>query len=62
MSENMTTVKETETARTPVFRKKIRETTYVVSVHFSETAKETMEAKIKRMLRNEIEQYLAYPN
>ena len=50
MCENMTTVKETEAARTPVFHKKIREATYVVSVHFSETAKETIEVKTKRML------------
>ena len=29
-------------------------TTYIVRVHFSETAKETMEDKIKRMLREEV--------
>ena len=28
--------------------------TYIVRVHFSETAKETMEDKIKRMLREEV--------
>jgi hypothetical protein len=55
MRENNTPVK-TETVEAPVFRKKIRDTTYVVKVHFSETAKETLEAKIKRMLRNEVEQ------
>ncbi|WP_417048399.1 transposon-encoded TnpW family protein, partial [Dysosmobacter welbionis] len=27
---------------------------YIVRVHFSETAKETMEDKIKRMLREEV--------
>ena len=30
-------------------RKQIGKTTYIVRVHFSETAKETMEDKIKRM-------------
>ena len=29
-------------------------TTYIVRVHFSETAKETMEDKIKRLLREEV--------
>lgn len=36
--------------------KKIGKTTYVVRVHFSETSKETMSDKIKRMLKNEVEQ------
>ncbi len=36
--------------------KKIGKTTYVVRAHFSETSKETMSDKIKRMLKNEIEQ------
>lgn len=36
--------------------KKIVKTTYVVRVHFSETSKETMSDKIKRMLKNEVEQ------
>ena len=35
----------------PCFRKTIDKTTYVVRVHFSETAKETMQDKIKRLLR-----------
>jgi len=35
-------------------RRKIGKTTYIVRVHFSETAKETMEDKIKRMLREEV--------
>ena len=29
-------------------------TTYIVRVHFSQTAKETMEDKIKRLLREEV--------
>ena len=37
----------------PCFRKTIDKTTYVVRVHFSETAKETMADKIKRLLRAE---------
>ena len=38
----------------PCVRKTIDKTTYVVKVHFSETAKETMEDKIKRLLREEV--------
>ena len=34
----------------PCFRKEIGNTTYVVCVHFSETAKETLEDKIKRLI------------
>ncbi len=41
----------TNTATCPTVRKQIGKTTYIVRVHFSETAKETMEDKIKRMLR-----------
>ena len=34
----------------PCFRKVIGNTTYVVCVHFSETSKETMEDKVKRLI------------
>lgn len=40
----------------PALVKKIGKTTYVVRVHFSETSKETVSDKIKRMLKNEVEQ------
>ena len=38
----------------PVLVKKIGKTTYRVTIHFSNTSRETMSDKIKRMLRNEI--------
>ena len=44
----------TNTATCPTVRKQIGKTTYIVRVHFSETAKERMEDKIKRMLREEV--------
>ena len=44
----------TNTATCPTVRKQIGKTTYIVRVHFSETAKETMEDKIKRLLREEV--------
>ncbi len=38
------------------FRKVIGNTTYVVRVHLSETAKETLKDKIKGLVREEITQ------
>ena len=40
----------------PALIKKIGKTTYKVRVHFSKTSTETMSDKIKRMLKNEIQQ------
>ena len=42
-----------EPATQNIYRKTIGKTTYLVRVHFSDTATETMEEKIKRMLREE---------
>ena len=41
---------------TPAMVKKIGKTSYKVHVHFSQTSTETMSDKIKRMLKNEIQQ------
>ena len=38
----------------PTARKQIGKTTYIVCAHFSQTAKEAMEDKIKRLLREEV--------
>ena len=46
------TVKETAP---PVMIKKIGKTTYRVKIHFSETSKETMSDKIKRLILNDSE-------
>ena len=40
--------------RQPCFRKVIGNTTYVVRVHFSEATKETLEGKIKRLIKEEV--------
>ena len=40
----------------PALVKKIGKTTYRVRVHFSTTSTETMEDKIKRLLREEVRQ------
>ena len=64
-NENMTA---TATPSTPVVQtvrdnppalvKKIGKMTYIVRIHFSETSTETMEDKIKRMLKNEVRQIM----
>lgn len=44
----------TATAQTaPRFRRRIGNTTYNVSVHFSQTSRETMSDKIMRLIKNE---------
>ena len=44
----------TNTQNRPSLVMKIGKTTYVVTAHFSETAKEDMQKKIERMLKNEL--------
>ena len=51
---NTATLSTTNNSPCPTVRKQIGKTTYIVRVHFSETAKETMEDKIKRLLREEV--------
>jgi len=38
----------------PLFTKRIGSTTYTVSVHFSQTSKETAEDKLLRLIENEV--------
>ena len=50
------TVKSTTRASEPfVFRKRIGSTTYKVGLHFNEEAKERLEDKIQRMLKNDLQ-------
>ena len=62
MSEETRTMQTADTTparapeNTPAMIKKIGKTTYKVHVHFSQTSTETMSDKIKRMLKNEIQQ------
>ena len=44
----------TNSTTCPTVRNHAGKTTYIVRVHFSQTAKETMEDKIKRLLREEV--------
>ena len=44
----------TNTAPCPTVRKQIGKTTYIVRVHFSQTAKETLEDKMKRLMLDDV--------
>lgn len=57
-TEKTTTLTDTTTQENdrPALVKKIGRTTYRVHIHFSTTSTETMSDKIKRMLKNEIQQ------
>ena len=49
------TAQKTQTEQTaPSLVKKIGNTTYIVNVHFKENAKETLQQKIERMLKDEV--------
>jgi len=54
MNTENTAVQEPKAAQ-PDFVKRIGTTTYKVNVHFSTTSKETLNDKILRMLRNEVQ-------
>ena len=62
MSEETRTMQTADTAQARVpedataMVKKIGKTTYIVKVHFSKSATETMSEKIERMIRQEIQQ------
>lgn len=49
----ITTIRENKDSETTLFRKHIGKTTYLAGVHFSETFRETLEDKFKRMIREE---------
>ena len=55
MTENTNTIAQTIEQNAPVLVKKIGKTTYMVGIHFSETSKETMSDKIKRLILNDCE-------
>ena len=48
-------VTETRTPETPALVKTIGKTTYIVNVHFLETARETVADKLKRLISTDAE-------
>ena len=55
MSNDKTSTTATAITDPPDFVKRIGNTTYKVHVHFSTTSKETINDKIIRLLRNEVQ-------
>ena len=51
----MTNKTNTATEECPVVKKKIGKTTYIVKLHFSKTSTHTMQDKINRLIKNDIE-------
>lgn len=48
-------VAEKKTPETPALVKRIGKTTYIVNVHFSDTARETVADKLKRIIASDDE-------
>ena len=49
------TIKETNTQETPALVKTIGKTTYIVNIHFSESARESVADKLKRLITSDAE-------
>jgi hypothetical protein len=52
--ETLSTVMPEKTAVPTTFVKRIGSTNYIINIHFSDTAKETIEDKILRMIESEV--------
>ena len=54
MEQNQNTIKSPKTVPAGTFNMKIGKTTYVIDVYFSQTSKETMEDKVKRLIHDDV--------
>ena len=54
MDQATQTLTTPQTTPTGTFSVKIENTTYVVGVHFSQTAKDTLEDKMKRLMLDDV--------
>ena len=54
MEQATHTLTTPQTTPTGTFSVKIENTTYVVGVHFSQTAKDTLEDKMKRLMLDDV--------
>ena len=53
--QQLQSVAQTEEPEVPTFRRMIGGTTYIVGVHFSQTSKETLADKVKRLMVEEVQ-------
>ena len=54
MEQAATKTKAAQTSPAGTFSMKLGKTTYVVGVHFSQTAKDTLEDKMKRLMKDDV--------
>ena len=54
MTQNTMAVKAPKANPAGTFNMKVGKTTYVIDVYFSETSKETMEDKVKRLIHDDV--------
>ena len=54
MTTNNELPQHTESPKSGVFNMRVGKTTYVIDIHFSSTAEDTLEDKMKRLIREEI--------
>ena len=54
MTQNTTNAKTASTTPAGSFNMRMGNTTYVIGVHFSKESKDTLEDKMKRLMRDEV--------
>jgi len=54
MNQNTNTTKTPKATPAGTFNMRMGNTTYVVGVHFSKTSKDTLEDKMKRLMRDDV--------
>ena len=54
MTQNTNTAKTLKVAPAGTFNMRMGNTTYVIGVHFSKTSRDTLEEKMKRLMRDDV--------
>lgn len=54
MSENTTSTKAPKKTPAGSFNMRVGNTTYIVGVHFSKESRDTLEDKVKRLMRDDV--------
>ena len=54
MNQNTSTAKAPKAAPAGTFSMRMGNTTYVIDVHFSKTSRDTLEDKMKRLMRDDV--------
>ena len=54
MTQNTNTAKAPKEAPAGTFNMRMGNTTYIIGVHFSKTSRDTLEDKMKRLMRDDV--------